>query len=430
MSPRIIRILTSRLIIEYKIKQKLQTVNNISQNVFAFSGTIFRGTIGSYGHKRGRTHMTLFAGSTNQPLAEKVRPKTLQEFIGQTHIVGEGQYIEKTITAKTPTSMILWGPPGVGKTTLARIIAESSGWRFIELSAVSAGKADVKKVIEEAKAHQLQGIQTILFIDEIHRFNKAQQDFLLPFVEQGIVTLIGATTENPSFEVISPLLSRTKVITLETLNLRDVEEIIERAARKLPRKQRLGVGAKTLLAQMSGGDARIALNGLETAAQLSDKTISKKHIENAMQQIALKYDKSGEQHYNTISAFIKSMRGSDVDASLFYLQRMLASGEDPTFIARRLVIFAAEDVGMAAPYALTLATSAFMATERVGMPESNYILSEATIALASSKKSRAVAEAMYLSQKSSSTASRRPSALTFEKRAYPVNERSWLPGGL
>ena len=342
--------------------------------------------------------MSLFEGMTNRPLADRVRPSSLDEFIGQLHVVGDGQFLRHIIETKQPTSMILWGPPGVGKTTIARIIAESSGWRFVELSAVTAGKADVRKVVDEAEAERLAGNETILFLDEIHRFNKAQQDFLLPYVEKGTVVLIGATTENPSFEVISPLLSRSKVVTLELLSKSELMEIVARAAKSLKPKV-LGKGSAELLAEMAAGDARAALNGLETAAGLANKTITKKSIEQAMQQIALKYDKTGEQHYNTISAFIKSMRGSDTDAALFYLQRMLESGEDPVFIARRIVVFAAEDIGMAAPHALTLATSAFMATERVGMPEANYILSQATIAMAESKKSRSVANAMGAAKK-------------------------------
>ncbi|MDX1766163.1 MAG: replication-associated recombination protein A [Candidatus Saccharimonadales bacterium] len=342
--------------------------------------------------------MSLFEGLTNRPLADRIRPERLAGFVGQEHVLGENKYLKSVIENGQPASMILWGPPGVGKTTIARIIAKASGWRFVEVSAVTSNKAEIKKVVDEAKGYLDSGTQTILFIDEIHRFNKAQQDFLLPHVENGTVVLIGATTENPSFEVISPLLSRSKVITLEALSKESLVMIVKRGLKQLKGKK-LGVGSAELLAEMSGGDARTALNGLETAAGLAKTTISKKHVEQAMQQAALKYDKTGDQHYNTISAFIKSLRGSDPNAALFYLQRMLASGEDPKFIARRMVIFAAEDIGMAAPYALTLATSAFLAVERVGLPEGNYILSQATIALATSPKSRSVADAMAKAMK-------------------------------
>lgn len=337
-------------------------------------------------------------GTKNTPLADRQRPTALKDFVGQDSIVGKGTLINKIMSGSSPSSMILWGPPGVGKTTLARMVAIKSGYNFKEVSAVTSGKADIKKVVEEAKDLNVLGQKTLLFIDEIHRFNKAQQDYLLPFVEDGTLTLVGATTENPSFEVISPLLSRTRVITLQPLPKTAIEKIIQRAIKQLPGKQ-LKPEAKELLAQMSGGDARIALNGLETAAQLSTKVITKAKVEEALQQVALKYDKTGEQHYNTISAFIKSMRGSDPDAALFYLIRMLESGEDPIFIARRIVIFASEDIGMAAPYALTLATSAFQAVERIGLPEARLILAQATIAMATAKKSRDVNDALGAASK-------------------------------
>ncbi len=334
-----------------------------------------------------------------KPLADRVRPATLEDFVGQLHIVGDGEFIRLIIDSKQPTSLILWGPPGVGKTTLARIIAEASGYNFIELSAVSAGKADVRKVIETAQADARLGQKSVLFLDEIHRFNKAQQDFLLPYVEDGTLTLIGATTENPSFEVIAPLLSRARVVRLELLTKEELSTIIVDAAKHIPGRS-IKKDAVDLLAEMSAGDARTALNGLETAARIAKKVISKKTIANAMQQIALKYDKTGEDHYNTISAFIKSMRGSDVNAALFYLLRMIESGEDPKFIARRIVIFASEDVGMATPHALTLATAAFQAVERIGYPEARYVLAHATIAMATAKKSRGVADALHKVTKS------------------------------
>ncbi len=321
-----------------------------------------------------------------------MRPKNLTEFVGQLHVTGDDKFLNRIIKSKQPTSMIIWGPPGVGKTTLARIIANESDYAFVELSAVTSGKADVTKVVEAAKERKHMGDNTLLFVDEIHRFNKAQQDAFLPHVENGTIVLVGATTENPSFEVISPLLSRSKVITLEPLSKDDLVRVISRGAKELSRTIRKD--AAEMLAEMSAGDARVALNGLETASGLAKKQIAKKDIEQAMQQVALKYDKHGEDHFNTISAFIKSMRGSDADASLYYLQRMIESGEDPKYIARRIVIFASEDVGMASPHALTLAVSAFEAIERIGLPEGRLILSQATIAMAKAPKSRAVTDAM------------------------------------
>lgn len=338
--------------------------------------------------------MSLEKGQKNVPLADRVRPKSLKQFIGQNHVVGEGQFLHSIIEKKQPTSLIFWGPPGVGKTTLARIIANNSNMHFIELSAVTSGIPRVREVIAEAKAYKRLGEDTLLFVDEIHRFNKAQQDAFLPHVEDGTVVLVGATTENPSFEVISPLLSRTKVIVLKSLTVEDITKVIKQGVKQLP-GTKITKKAAELLANMASGDARVALNGLEVAARLAvGKSITPDVVEQAMQQTALMYDKNGEDHYNTISAFIKSMRGSDPDAALYYMHRMIASGEDPKFIARRMVIFASEDIGMAAPYSLTLAVSAFEAVERIGLPEAEYALSQAAIALATSPKSRAVASAM------------------------------------
>lgn len=330
---------------------------------------------------------------TAKPLAEQLRPSKLPDVVGQSHLLAKNKFLHSVITKAQPASMILWGPPGSGKTTLARIIANSGDFEYREISAVTTGLADVRKVIKEAKENLQAGHKTILFVDEIHRFNKAQQDAFLPHVEDGTIILIGATTENPSFEVIGPLLSRSKVVVLEPLSKEDIITIIQRAENNFPTKS-IEKDAIELLAELSGGDARVALNGLETAATLSGKKITTKDIKQALQKTGLKYDKSGEYHYNLISAYIKSMRGGDVDATLYYLARMIDGGEDPKFIARRNVIFASEDIGIAAPAALNLAISTFMAVERIGYPECSYNLFECAIALAKSKKSRSVANAM------------------------------------
>lgn len=330
------------------------------------------------------------------PLAEKMRPRALSDVIGQSHLTQSGKIIREIIKKKQPTSLILWGPPGTGKTTLARIIASETGAEFMELSAVTSGKADVRKVVEQAKVNQRLGMQTILFIDEIHRFNKSQQDAFLPHVEDGTIVLIGATTENPSFEVINPLLSRSRVLVLEPLGKSDIKKVIKRAAKELKLNvKKLPAKSVDLLAELSGGDARVALGNLELAAQLAGSSpLIPEIIKTAAQKRVPGYDKAGEQHYNIISAFIKSMRGSDENATLYYLARMLQAGEDPKFIARRMVIFASEDVGLAAPAALNLAVSTFLAVERIGIPECEYNLYHCASVLAKTDKSRVVTDAM------------------------------------
>lgn len=332
----------------------------------------------------------------SRPLAERQRPDSLSDIVGQEHLVGNGKIVSEMISAKAPTSLILWGPPGTGKTTLARIIARETGAEFVELSAVTSGKADVMKVIKLAEQNQRLGMQTILFVDEIHRFSKSQQDAFLPHVEAGTITLIGATTENPSFEVINPLLSRSRVLVLKPLTKDSVVSILKAAAKseKIPAKQ-LPAKSIDLLAEMSGGDARVALGNLELARQLAGKkTITTEVVETAAQTRLPGYDKKGENHYNVISAFIKSMRASEASAALYYLARMLQAGEDPKFIARRMVIFASEDVGMAAPAALNIAVSTFLAIERIGLPEGEYNIFHCATVLAKAPKSRQVANAM------------------------------------
>jgi len=341
--------------------------------------------------------------SGSMPLAARMRPRNLDEFVGQQHLVGEGKILRKLIEADRLPSIIFWGPPGSGKTTLANVIASLTKSHFSPISAVSAGVADLRRIIDEAKERQKLGQHTILFIDEIHRFNKSQQDAVLPCVENGVVILIGATTENPSFEVISALLSRSRVFVLNELTDDDIRLIIERAITDNER----GLGMMNIqtddtalshLVTATNGDARMALNALEMAAQATPadqngiRHIISQTIEEALQHRSLLYDKNGDQHYDLISALHKSLRGSDPDAALYWLGRMLEAGEDPLYIVRRLIRFASEDVGMADPRALTITVAAQQAVHFVGMPEGNLALAEAVVYLATAPKSNSLYE--------------------------------------
>jgi len=333
------------------------------------------------------------------PLAERVRPKTLADFIGQEHLVGTGKVLEQMIQSRKASSIIFWGPPGVGKTTLAQIIAHSLDMPIFTLSAIDSGVKDVRAVIEQAR----KAGHALLFIDEIHRFNKAQQDSLLGAVEKGIITLIGATTENPSFEVISALLSRSQVYVLRPLSEENLKALVYQAMEKDQwlREQNKTIGEWEALLQLSGGDARRLLNLLElvvSALPESQKEINNEAVQNIVQQKMALYDKSGEQHYDIISAFIKSIRGSDPNAAVYYLARMIEGGEDPKFIARRMLILASEDIGNANPNALLLATTTFQAVEMIGWPESRIILSQCATYLASSQKSNAAYMAINQAQ--------------------------------
>ena len=321
-----------------------------------------------------------------EPLASKIRPKNLKEFIGQEHLIGEGKPISTAINKKHLFSFIFWGPPGVGKTTLAKIYAKTLNADYHELSAVSAGKDDIREILTSEGT--LLGPR-ILFLDEIHRFNKAQQDFLLPFVETGKLTLIGATTENPSFEVIPALLSRMRVFVMNELSNEEMKKIIKRTGCKI-KKDTLD-----WLISMSGGDARQAIAMIENTISLY-RNITVDNLKNTLQSKFLRYDKKNEEHYNTISAFIKSMRASQPDAALYYLSRMLKAGEDPKFIARRMVIFASEDIGLAQPTALVVANAVFQAVETIGMPECGENLAHGVVYLAQAKKDRSAYNAYLL----------------------------------
>lgn len=326
-----------------------------------------------------------------EPLASKIRPQALDDFFGQEHLVGKGKPLREAIEGKHLFSFILWGPPGSGKTTLARIYANALDAEFFELSAVDSGKEDIKRVLESGKIN-FSGKPKVLFVDEIHRFNKAQQDFLLPFVERGDITFIGATTENPSFEVIPALLSRSRVFVLNELAEENMEKIITGSVKAL--KSKIPAAAKDWLIQLAGGDARQAIGVLENTQRLYGK-ITVETLKETVQSKHLRYDKKGEEHYNTISAFIKSMRAGQGDAALYYLARMVDAGEDPLFIARRMVVFASEDIGLAQPTALVVANEVFHACETIGYPECQINLAHGVAYLAESKKSRKSYDAYF-----------------------------------
>ncbi len=374
-------------------------------------------------HEVNRASSGLFSPPKSAiPLAERIRPQKFEDFVGQRHLVGEGGTLRKMIDAGNIRSMILWGPPGTGKTTLARLVASRLQADFYQINAVSSGVQELREIISTARRSLEFGRRTILFIDEIHRFNKAQQDALLESVENGSVILIGATTENPSFEVISPLLSRSQVYVLETLGEEDLKKILRQAIANdeviagmrgdEKNEEIISPDAEEEMIRLSGGDARVMLNALEVATDLAGKQhplrLTLETVREAYQIRHYRYDRTGEEHYNTISAFIKSVRGSDPDAAVYYLARMLEAGEDPKFIARRLIILASEDIGNAEPYALTLATACFTAVDYIGMPEARIVLAQATTYLSSCPKSNA-------------------SYLSIEKAAADVREKPYLP---
>ena len=341
------------------------------------------------------------------PLAARLRPAALEEVVGQRHIIGKDKMLYRAIRADKLSSLILYGPPGTGKTTLARVIANTTKGEFTQINATVSGKKDMEGIVAEAKERQgMYGRRTILFVDEIHRFNKAQQDYLLPFVEDGTIILIGATTENPYFEVNGALLSRSVIFELKPLEQEDIEALLERAVTDAAKglgsfRAKLSQEARRFLADMAGGDARAALNAVELAVLTTERSedgfihITLPVAEECIQRRAVRYDKEGDNHYDTVSAFIKSMRGSDPDAAVYYLARMLNAGEDIKFIARRIMICASEDVGNADPQALVVATAACQAVERVGMPEAQIILSQAVTYIASAPKSNAAGGAVF-----------------------------------
>ncbi len=369
---------------------------------------------------------------TAAPLADRMRPRTLAEFVGQEHLVGEGRVLRRLIEggAAIP-SLILWGPPGTGKTTLARLLADKTNARFIALSAVFSGVKDLRAAIGEARLNRQRGHRTILFIDEIHRFNKAQQDALLPAVEDGTVVLIGATTENPSFEVISALLSRARVLVLNPLDETEIENILRRAITDEERGLRsfaplISEELISRLAHMSGGDARVALAALEAAVAVTEpdengvRTLTPEILSEAFGRAQFAYDKGGEQHYNLISALIKSLRNSDVNASLYWLARLIEGGADPIFIVRRLCILASEDIGLADPNAMVQAAAAAEIVQLIGMPEGLFPLTQATIYLARAPKSNAVLRAYSAAHKDAAETSREPVPLHLRNAPTPL----------